>query len=271
MAIPTSKSTFKSYCLRNLGFGVIDINVSDDQADDRIDEALQYFSQYHYDGIEKMYLKYKVTQTDIDRARANATTTSADTVDSSITSSFEEGTNFIPMPSAVVSVTNIFDFTNAIQQNMFDIRYQLRLNDLYDFSSTSIIQYQMTMQQLDLLSHVLVGEVPIRFNQHQNRLYLDMDFQNAIDADQFLIIECYRKVDPESYTDIFDDIFLKRYVTALIKRQWGANLSKFNGVTMLGGVTMNGGEIYSQAQEEIIRLEEQIQLAFETPIDYMMG
>ena len=271
MAIPTSKSTFKSYCLRNLGFGVIDINVSDDQADDRIDEALQYFSQYHYDGIEKMYLKYKVTQTDIDRARANSTTTSADTVDSSITSSFEEGTNFIPMPSAVVSVTNIFDFTNAIQQNMFDIRYQLRLNDLYDFSSTSIIQYQMTMQQLDLLSHVLVGEVPIRFNQHQNRLYLDMDFQNAIDADQFLIIECYRKVDPESYTDIFDDIFLKRYVTALIKRQWGANLSKFNGVTMLGGVTMNGGEIYSQAQEEIIRLEEQIQLAFETPIDYMMG
>ena len=270
MAIPTTKATFKSYCLRNLGFGVIDINVSDDQADDRIDEALQYFAQYHYDGVEKMYLKYKITQTDIDRARGNSTTTAADSVDSTITASFEEGNNFIPMPSAVVSVTNIFDFTNAIQQNMFDIRYQLRLNDLYDFSSTSIIQYQMTMQQLDLLSHVLVGEVPIRFNQHQNRLYLDMNWE-AMTLDEYLIIDCYRKIDPATYTDIFDDIYLKRYATALIKRQWGANLSKFNGVATLGGVSMNGEQIYSQAIEEIQRLEEQIQLQFETPIDYMIG
>ena len=270
MAIPTTKATFKSYCLRNLGFGVIDINVSDDQADDRIDEALQYFAQYHYDGVEKMYLKYKVTQTDIDRARGNATTTSADTVDSTITASFEEGNNFIPMPSSVVSVIKIFDFTNAIQQNMFDIRYQLRLNDLYDFSSTSIIQYQMTMQQLDLLSHVLVGEVPIRFNQHQNRLYLDMDWEQMT-VGEYLIIECYRKIDPATYVDIFDDIYLKRYATALIKRQWGANLSKFNGVATLGGVSMNGEQIYSQAIEEIQRLEEEIKLTFESPIDYMIG
>ncbi len=270
MAIPTTKSTFKSYCLRALGFGVIDINVSDDQADDRIDEALQYFAQYHYDGIEKMYLKYKVTQTDIDRARANATTTSADTVDSSITASFEEGNNFIPMPSAVVSISNIFNFSNAQTNSMFDIRYQLRLNDLYDFSSTSIIHYQMTMQQLDLLSHVLVGEVPIRYNQHQNRLYLDMDWEQMT-TDEYLIIECYRKIDPATYTDIFDDIYLKRYATALIKRQWGANLSKFNGVATLGGVSMNGEQIYSQAIEEIQRLEEEIKLTFETPIDYMIG
>ena len=270
MAIPTTKSTFKSYCLRALGFGVIDINVSDDQADDRIDEALQYFAQYHYDGIEKMYLKYKVTQTDIDRARANATTTSADSVDSSITASFEEGNNFIPMPSAVISVSNIFNFSNAQTNSMFDIRYQLRLNDLYDFSSTSIIHYEMTMQQLDLLEHVLVGEVPIRYNQHQNRLYLDMDWEQMT-TDEYLIIECYRKIDPATYTDIFDDIYLKRYATALIKRQWGANLSKFNGVATLGGVSMNGEQIYSQAIEEIQRLEEQIQLSFETPIDYMIG
>jgi len=255
---------------RALGFGVIDINVSDDQVDDRVDEALQYFAQYHYDGIEKMYLKYKITEADITRARANTTTTSTDTVDSSVTASFEEGNNFIPMPSAVVSVTNIFDFTNAVEQNMFDIRYQLRLNDLYDFSSTSIIHYQMTMQQLDLLSHVLVGEVPIRFNQHQNRLYLDMDWEQMT-ADEYLIIECYRKIDPATYTDIYDDIYLKRYATALIKRQWGANLSKFNGVATLGGVSMNGEQIYSQAIEEIQRLEEQIQLSFETPIDYMIG
>ena len=128
----------------------------------------------------------------------------------------------------------------------------------------------MTMQQLDLLEHVLVGEVPIRFNQHQNRLYLDMDWEQ-MSADEFIIIECYRKIDPATYTDIFDDIYLKRYATALIKKQWGANLSKFNGVATLGGVTMNGEQIYSQAIEEIQRLEEQIQLSFETPIDYMIG
>ena len=270
MAIPTSKSTFASYCKRALGFGVIDINVSDDQVDDRIDEALQYFAQYHYDGIEKMYLKHKITQDTIDRCRTNATTSATDKVDSSVSASFEEGKNFIPVPDSIVSVTNIFPFSNAQTNSMFDIRYQLRLNDLYDFSSTSIIHYQMTMQQLDLLEHVLVGEVPIRFNQHQNRLYLDMDWEQ-MPADEFIIIECYRKIDPATYTDIFDDIYLKRYATALIKKQWGANLSKFNGVATLGGVTMNGEQIYSQAIEEIQRMEEEIKLTFETPIDYMIG
>ena len=271
MAIPTTKATFKSYCLRALGFGVIDINVSDDQADDRIDEALQYFAQYHYDGIEKMYLKYQVTADDITRAASNTTTTATDTVDSSVTASFGEGNGYIPMPSSVVSVLNIFPFDDQATNNMFDIRYQLRLNDLYDFSSTSIIHYQMTMQQLDFLSHILVGEKPVRFNQHQNRLYIDMDWANDVSVGDYLIIECYRKIDPATYTDIFDDIYLKRYATALIKRQWGANLSKFNGVAMLGGVTMNGETIYSQAQEELEKLEEQIQLSFETPIDYMVG
>jgi len=271
MAIPTTKATFKSYCLRALGFGVIDINVSDDQADDRIDEALQYFAQYHYDGIEKMYLKYQVTEADVTRASSNDTTTATDTVDSSITATFSEGKGFIPMPSSVVSVIQIFPFDNSSTNNMFDIRYQLRLNDLYDFSSTSIIHYEMTMQQLDHLSHILVGEKPVRFNQHQNRLYIDMDWSHDVTAGDYLIIECYRKIDPASYSDIFDDIYLKRYATALIKRQWGANLSKFNGVAMLGGVTMNGETIYSQALEELDKLEEQIQLSFETPIDYMVG
>ena len=271
MAIPTTKATFKSYCLRALGFGVIDINVSDDQVDDRIDEALQYFAQYHYDGIEKMYLKYQITEADVTRAATNTTTTATDTIDSTITASFGEGNGFIPMPSSVVSVIQIFPFDDSATNNMFDIRYQLRLNDLYDFSSTSIIHYQMTMQHLDFLSHILVGEKPVRFNQHQNRLYVDMDWTNDVSVGEYLIIECYRKIDPASYADIFDDIYLKRYATALIKRQWGANLSKFNGVAMLGGVTMNGEAIYSQAIDELNRLEEQIQLSFETPIDYMVG
>lgn len=273
MAIPTTKATFKSYCLRALGYGVIDINVSDDQVDDRLDEALQFFAQYHYDGIEKMYLKHLITSDEVTRARANASTTATDTVDSSITATWKEGTNFIPIPNAVVSVVQVFPFTgNGANSNMFDIRYQLRLNDLFDFSSTSVIQYQMTMDNIDLLEHILVGETPIRFNQHQNRLYIDMDWENGVTAGvDYIVIECYRKLDPTTYTDIYDDIYLKRYATTLIKKQWGANLSKFNGVAMLGGVTMNGETLYSQAIEEQNKLEEQIQLTFELPVNYMIG
>jgi len=273
MAIPTTKATLKSYCLRALGFGVIDINVSDDQTDDRLDEALQYFAQYHYDGIEKMYLKHLITSDEVTRARSDASTSATDTADSSITATWKEGKNFIPIPSAVVSVVQVFPFTDTGGgSNMFDIRYQLRLNDLFDLSSTSVIQYEMTMNNIDFLEHILVGETPIRFNQHQNRLYVDMDWENDITADvDYLIIECYRKLDPTTYTDIYDDIYLKRYATALIKKQWGANLSKFGGVTMLGGVTMNGETLYTQALEEQNKLEEEIQLAFELPINYMVG
>ena len=273
MAIPTTKATFKSYCLRALGSGVIDINISDDQADDRIDEALQYFAQYHYDGIEIMYLKHLITSDEVSRARSDASTTATDTADNSITATWKEGKNFIPMPSAVVSVIQVWPFTDTGGgSSMFDVRYQLRLNDLFDLSSTSVIQYQMAMDNLDLLEHILVGETPIRFNQHQNRLYIDADWENDFTAgEDYIIVECYRKLDPTAYTDIYDDIYLKRYATALIKQQWGANLSKFSGVAMLGGVTMNGETIYSQAQEEINKLEEQIQLAFELPVNYMIG
>ena len=273
MAAPSTKATLKTYCLRALGFGVIDINVSDDQVDDRLDEALQYFAQYHYDGIERMYLKHLITSADVTRARGDSDTTATDVVDTSVTATWSEGNNWIPIPSSVVSVTRVFPFTDTGGGgNMFDVRYQLRLNDLFDFSSTSVIQYEMTMQNLDLLEHILVGETPIRFNQHQNRLYVDMDWQNDITADSdYMVIECYRKLDPNSFTDIYDDIYLKRYATALIKRQWGANLSKFNGVAMLGGVTMNGETIYSQAQEEIEKLEELISITNSPPMMFGMG
>ena len=272
MATPTTKATFKTYCLRALGYGVVDINVSDDQADDRIDEALQYFAQYHYDGVEKMFLKHLITSADVTRARSDTSVTATDTVDTSVTSTWKEGNNWIPVPDTVLSVVQIFPFDEGSTSNMFDVRYQLRLNDLYDFSSTSVIHYSTTMQHLDYLQHILVGETPIRFNQHQNRLYLDMDWANDVVADQdYIVIECWRKVDPTSYADIYNDIFLKRYTTALIKKQWGANLSKFNGVTMLGGVTMNGETLYSQADEELTKLEEQIQLAYELPPMHMVG
>jgi hypothetical protein len=272
MAIPSTKATLKSYCLRSLGDGVIDINVSDDQVDDRLDEALQYFAQYHYDGIERVYLKHKITQAELDRGITNATTSVTDKVDSGISADWLEGKGFIPVPDTIVSVVKVFPLTDTGGGgSLFDVRYQLRLNDLYDFSSTSVMHYQQTMQHLDFLEHILVGETPIRFNQHQNRLYLDMDWTNNMTADEYLIIECYRKLDPTTYTDIYDDIYLKRYATSLIKKQWGANLSKFSGVAMLGGVTMNGETLYSQAIEEQNKLEEQIQMAFELPVNYMIG
>ena len=268
----TSRETLKQYALRALGKPVIEINVEDDQVEDRIDEALQYFAQYHYDGVERMYLKYQVTSADVTRARSDETlTTVTDTADSTVTATFKEGKNYIPMPSNVMSVINIFPFTDRAALNLFDVRYQLRLNDLYDFSSTSIIHYDMTLRHLDMLDHILVGEKPIRFNQHKNRLYIDMDWANDIDVDDFIIIECYRKLDGSTFTDVFDDIFLKKYLIQLIKRQWGQNLSKFQGVAMLDGVQMNGEQIYSQAQEEINKLEEQIQLSYELPPNYMMG
>ena len=271
MANPNSRSALKEYCLRQLGKPVIEINVDDDQVDDRIDEALQYFAQYHYDGVERMYLKHQITTADITRGQSDASTLVADKVDSSITATWKEGTGFIPVPDSVLSVVKVFDFTDKNTVNMFDVRYQLRLNDLYDFSSESIIHYEMTMQHLDFLDHILVGEIPIRHSEHQNRLYLDADFQTDFEPDDFIIIECYRKLDPNTYTDIYNDMFLKKYATQLIKKQWGANLSKFQGIQMLGGVALNGEQIYTQAQEEIDKLEEQIQLAYELPPMYMIG
>ena len=271
MATPNTRNTFKEYCLRALGKPVIEINVDPDQVEDRIDEALQYFAQYHYDGIERVYLKHQMTQAEINRARTDTTLSTVTDVDGSTTAVWKEQNNFIPVPSSVVSVVKVFPLTDKSTLNMFDVRYQLRLNDLYDFTSTSVIQFQMTMQHLDLLDHILVGETAIRHNQHQNRLYMDADFKTDFVDGDYIIIECYRKLDPATFADIWDYIFLKKYATQLIKQQWGANLSKFQGIQMLGGVALNGEQIYTQAQEELNKLEEQIQLAYELPPMHMIG
>ena len=305
MAKPNTRSTLKDYCLRNLGKPVIDINVDEDQIEDRIDEAVQYFCQYHTDGVERMYLKYKVTADDKVRLRKNKEFnviekgTYADNIelesgtntvlegdgdlikedgtplhteDSTIVeTTYEETQNYLVIPDAVISVINIFPLSDRANLNMFDVRYQLRLNDLYDFSSTSIVHYEMTMRHLDFLDHILVGEKPIRFNALSNRLYIDMDWQEDIDADEYLIIECYRQLDPAQHTNMFNDIYLKRYTTALIKKQWGQNLSKFNGTAMLGGVALNGPELFSTAISEQQKLEEEIRLNFEEPPHIMQG
>ncbi|BCU97744.1 MAG: hypothetical protein CM15mV18_1290 [uncultured marine virus] len=169
-----------------------------------------------------------------------------------------------------MAVTRIFPLSNRGNQNLFDIRYQLRLNDLYDFSSTSIIHYDMVLRHLDFLDHILVGEKPIRFNQYNNKLFVDMDWKNDISVGEYLVIECFRKLDPTVMTDVYNDIYLKRYTTALFKRQWNANLSKFNERCNVSDVTLNGQQIFSEAQEDIRKLEEEIRGTYETPVTYMI-
>ena len=268
MAEPATRENLKQYALRALGKPVIEINADDDQLEDRIDEALQYFAQYHYDGVKRTYLKYQYTQADKDRMTTDSTESA--TADS-VTTSWKEGQNFLSIPSSIISIINIFPFSNKGNLNLFDVRYQLRLNDLYDFSSTSIVNYDVVLRHLDFLDHILVGEKPMRFNQHENKLYVDMDWKNDLQVGEYLVIEAYRKLDPATNTDVFNDIFLKRYVTALFKKQWGANLSKFNGVAMIGGVTLNGQQIYSEALQDVQKLEEDIRGTYETPVSYMIG
>ena len=268
MAVPSTKATLKEYCLRALGKPVIDINVDDDQVDDRIDEAVQYFCQYHTDGVERMYLKYEVTADDITRM---TTDTSESVTENSVTTTWKQGNNFLIVPETVISVVNVFPLSDRANLNMFDVRYQLRLNDLYDFSSTSIVHYQMTMQHLDFLDHILVGEKPMRFNHLSNKLFLDMDWNNDITAGEFLIFEVFRRLDPATSTDMFDDLYLKRYTTTLIKKQWGQNLSKFSGTAMLGGVTLNGPELFSTAIQEQRQLEEEIRSNYEEPAHMQQG
>ena len=188
-----------------------------------------------------------------------------------VTAEWGIGQDYIPMPDGILSVLRILPFTDRGNLNMFDIRYQLRLNDLYDFSDISVIHYQMTMWQLDLLDMILVGEKPIDYNQIGNRLYINMAWGDDLDVGEYIIIECYRKLNAAEYTQAYNDFWLKRYATALIKRQWGENLIKFQGVTMLGGVSMNGETIYNEAIREIGELETEGRLTWEEPLLFDIG
>ena len=256
MAQPGSRSEFKQYCLRQLGAPVLEINVADEQCEDRIDDAIQYFHERHFDGVVRTYLKYQITQADIDRGRASVLTgkkrtgITTETVTADIAGTetdFEwyENSNYIPVPSSVIGVEKIFRFggSNAISNNMFSIKYQLFLNDVYTFSSTEILSYAMTKRYLEDLDFALGTEKYIRFNKRQDRLYLDFDW-GAASKDDYLIIDCYRLIDPNDFTRVYNDSFLKKYLTALMKRQWGQNLIKFQGVKLPGGIELNGRQIY---------------------------
>ena len=270
MAKPSTRQGLIDYCLRQLGAPVLEINVDDDQIDDLVDDALQYFNERHYDGVEKMYLKYKITQDDVDRGRGKGTdgvgivtTTATDT--SNRTYNWYETENYIQVPDSVIGIEKIFKFdTSSISGGMFSIKYQLFLNDLYYFNSVELLQYSMVKSYLEDIDHLLTTDKQIRFNKRQDRLYLDIDWGSQ-SADEFIVLECYRALDPASFTQIYNDSFMKLYLTALIKRQWGRNLSKFKGVKLPGGLELNGGEILQQAESELADIRSRMMSEFELP------
>ena len=275
MAKPSTRQGLIDYCLRQLGAPVLEINVDDDQIDDLVDDAIQYFNERHYDGVEKMYLKYQITQDDVDRGQAKGTsgvgivTTTATSTSISgygtTTSSFYETSNFIQVPDSVIGVERIFKFdTNSISGGMFSIKYQLFLNDLYYFNSVELLQYAMTKSYLEDIDFLLTPDKQIRFNKRQDRLYLDIDWGSQT-AGEFMVLECYRALDPESFTQIYNDSWMKQYLTALIKRQWGRNLSKFRGVKLPGGIELNGGEILQQAESELSDIKSRMMSEYELP------
>ena len=266
MAIPTSKATFKEYCLRRLGKPVLEINVSDDQVDDAVDYAVQKFQQYHYEGAERVYLKHKFTADEITAGKANTTSLATDG-----TTEWLEQTAFVPVPEHITAIEGIFKFTDKGTRNMFDIRYQMRLNDLYDFTSTQNYHYYMIQQHLETIDFILEGMHPVRYQAVQDKVYLDFDWSQDALEDQYIVIKCWRALQPDTWTEIYNQMWLKDYATAKIKKQWGTNLTKFTSVQMPGGITLNGEMIYNDAVEELKILDEQLRTTWETPPLDMIG
>ena len=277
MAQPASRSDLINYCKRQLGAPVLEINVADEQVDDLVDDALQYFHERHFDGVVQTYLKYKITQEDIDRGKgtnsAGIVTTTADStiVGTATTFSYTENSNYIQVPPSVIGVNKIFRFdSSTISGGMFSLKYQLFLNDIYFFSSMEMLTYAMTKTTLADIDFLLNTESQIRFNQRQDRLYLDIDW-GTIAVDEYIILDCWRLLDPNDFTRVYNDSFLKKYLTALIKRQWGQNLIKFQGVKLPGGIELNGRQIYDDAQRELDQLLEKMSNTYELPPLDMIG
>ena len=283
MASPSSRSELADYCRRQLGAPVLEINVADEQVDDIIDDAVQYFQERHFDGVSQAYLKYMITQDDIDRGRASmetgkkqtgitTTTATADIAGTDVTFSYYENSNFLQIPPSVIGVTKIyhFDGTNTMTNNMFSVKYQMFLNDIYYWGSTELLTYAMTKTYLEDINFLLTTEKQIRFNKRMDRLYLDIDW-DSVTKDDWLIIDCFRQLDPSDYARVWNDSFLKKYTTALLKRQWGQNLLKFQGVKLPGGVELNGRQIYDDAEKDLEIIREQMSNTYELPPLDMIG
>ena len=279
MAQPSSRDGLIDYAKRQLGFPVLEINVADEQFSDLLDDAVQVFHERHYDGMVRMYLKYKVTQDDIDRGQARGgnstlgitTTTTTSTVGLSTTFDLEENQNYIQIPPSVIGINQIFKTrSDTVYDGLFNIRYQLFLNDLYAFGSIDLLQYSMVQTKLEDITFLLNPNMRYRFNIRQDRLYIDADWAQ-INVNDYFIIDCFRILDPDDFTRVYNDPFLKRYFTALCKKQWGQNLIKFQGVQLPGGIQLNGRQIYDDGVRELDEIRSKMSSDYEMPPLDMIG
>jgi hypothetical protein len=319
MSSPSSRQNLIDYCLRSLGHPVLEINVDDDQLEDRVDEAIQFYRDFHYDAVEAVYLKEQVTASLIQITGVNAASFS---IGEKITGSTSGATTFVHAnvsanrvnvkntagtftpgetivgassgTSATLSTITLGNFDNKYVTlndsvlsvvrtlplssrsnsiSFFDAKYQLLLNNIQSLTNTDIQYYTMLKMHINMINDLMTGQKPIRFNRHMNRLHIDLTWGDGGDLaiGDYIIIEAYRSLDPDTYTDVYNDGFLKRYTTALIKRQWGINLKKFEGVQLPGGVTLNGQKIFDEAMEEIKELKEEVKSTYELPVDFFTG
>ena len=287
MAQPSSRSELIDYSLRQLGAPVLEINVANEQLQDLMDDAIQFYQERHYDGVTDNFLKYKVTQGDIDRGKAKidsnpvtgpgiSSTTASSVVAGvgTVTYKYYESSNYIQIPPNVIGVKKVFKVNSTramgMSGNMFSFKYQLVLNDLYFWGRTELLGYSMAMSYLETMDFLLNTHTRVRFNIRQDRLYLDIDWGEVV-ADDVLIIECYTALDPDASTKVYNDRFLKKYLTALIKKQWGQNLIKFKGTKLPGGIELNGRELYDDAVSELSEIKERMTLEYEVPPLDMIG
>jgi hypothetical protein len=244
---PASRDEFREFCLRRLGAPLLEINVDEDQVEDCIEMAFSYYYDYHYDATEKVYLAHQVTQTDIDN-------------------------KYLSIEDSVIGVTNILPIGNSYStNNLFNLRYQIALNDLFAFNTGPFAPYYMALQNVALAEELFVGKQGIRFQRHSNKLFVDIAWGEKIVLGEYMLIEAYQKIDPDTYTDIYNDRWLQRYCTALIKKQWGENLKKFEGISMPGGVSFNGQKIWDEAIDEIQAMESEMVSSYSLPVTDMLG
>ena len=281
MAQPNTRSELINYAKRQLGAPVLEINVADEQVEDVLDDAIQYFHERHFDGVLRTYLKYQVTQNDIDRGKGPGesgvtgivTTTASSTIDGSeMQFDWKENSNYLQVPPAVIGVEKIFHFDGSatITNNMFSVKYQLFLNDIYFWGAMEMLTYTMTRTYLSDMDFALTTQKQVRFNQRMDRLYLDIDWETLTVGD-WLIMDCYRTLHPNDYARVWNDSFLKKYTAALLKKQWGQNLIKFNGVKLPGGVELNGRDIYEDGVKELEVIREMMSNTYELPPLDMIG
>lgn len=244
---PANKDELKDFCLRQLGYPVVQVNVDDVQVEDAVELAFEYWNEFHFNGTERTYVKHQITQQDLDN-------------------------EYIVVSDALIGAIRVFPVGgSALSMNMFDMRYQLRLNDLWDLSSTSYVNYSLTMQHMATLNMIFTGQQPIRFNRLTNKLYIDWDWKNDITTGEYIIVEGIIVTDPDVYTRVWNDRMLKKLATAYVKKQWGVNMKKFGNMQLPGGVVMNGQQIFEEAMNEITATENEIRSTYEAPPAFLVG